>query len=251
MDKLKSVNKVQTTEYSDHLVEIKLETGSKQEVHSGALVLPEVEIENRAIVSTNSLLNKILARDNMYLAMQRVIRNKCSHGVDGIKTDELHDYAKKHWITIKSKLLDGTYKPSPVRRVEIPKPNGGTRLLGIPTVVDRMIQQAIAQALTYVYEPTFSNSSYGFRPVKSQHQAIKQSLEYINQGHKWVVDMDLEKFFDKVNHDILIDKLSKRIEDKRVLELIRKYLKTGIMLNGIIVSNEEGTPQGGPLSPLL
>lgn len=251
MDKLKNVNKVQTTEYSGYHVEVELETRGKQGVHSVASVLPKVEIENRAIISTNNLLEKILSRDNMYQAMQRVIRNKGSHGVDGIKTDELHDYCKKHWATIKSKLLDGTYKPSPVRRVEIPKPNGGTRLLGIPTVVDRMIQQAIAQALTIVYEPTFSNNSYGFRPGRSQHQAIKQSLEYINQGYKWVVDMDLEKFFDKVNHDILIDRLSRRIEDKRVLDLIRKYLKSGIMLNGVIVSNEEGTPQGGPLSPLL
>ena len=222
MDKLKNVNKVQTTEYSGYHVEIKLETGNKRGVHSAALVLPKVEIENHAIISTNNLLDKILARDNMYRAMQRVIKNKGSHGVDGIKTDELHDYCKKHWATIKFKLLDGTYKPSPVRRVEIPKSNGGTRMLGIPTVVDRMIQQA-----------------------------IKQSLEYINQGYKWGVDIDLEKFFDKVNHDILIDRLSRRIEDKRVLDLIRKYLKSGVMLNGIIVSNEEGTPQGGPLSPLL
>ena len=251
MDKLKNVNKVQTTEYSGYHVEIKLETGNKRGVHSVASVLPKVEIENRARISTNNLLEKILARDNMYRAMQRVIKNKGSHGVDGIKTDELHDYCKKHWAIIKSKLLDGTYIPSPVRRVEIPKDNKGVRLLGIPTVVDRMIQQAIAQVLTVVYEPTFSNSSYGFRPGRSQHQAIKQSLEYINQGYKWVVDIDLEKFFDKVNHDILIDRLSRRIEDKRVLDLIRKYLKSGIMLNGIIVSNEEGTPQGGPLSPLL
>jgi len=251
LDKLKNVNKVQTTEYTGYHVEVELETQGKQGVHSGALVLPEVEIENRARISTNDLLEKILARDNMYRAMQRVIRNKGSHGVDGIRTDELHEYSKKHWATIKSKLLDGTYIPSPVRRVEIPKDNKGVRLLGIPTVVDRMIQQAIAQALTVVYEPTFSNSSYGFRPGRSQHQAIKQSLEYINQGYKWVVDMDLEKFFDKVNHDILIDRLSRRIEDKRVLDLIRKYLKSGIMLNGIIISNEEGTPQGGPLSPIL
>ncbi|MGL5381523.1 group II intron reverse transcriptase/maturase [Clostridium sp.] len=251
MDKLKNVNKVQTTEYSGYHVEVELETQGKQGVHSVASVTPEVVIENRAIISTNNLLDDILARDNMYLAMQRVIRNKGSHGVDGIKTDELQDYAKEHWATIKSKLLDGTYKPSPVRRVEIPKDNKGVRLLGIPTVVDRMIQQAIAQALTIVYEPIFSNSSYGFRPGRSQHKAIKQSLEYINQGHKWVVDMDLEKFFDKVNHDILIDRLSRRIEDKRVLDLIRKYLKSGIMLNGIIVSNEQGTPQGGPLSPIL
>lgn len=251
MDKLKNVNKVQTTEYSGCYVEGKLETGNKHGVHSVASVLPEVEIENCARISTDNLLERILAKDNMYRAMQRVIKNKGSHGVDGIKTDELHDYSKKHWATIKTKLLDGTYIPSPVRRVEIPKDNKGIRLLGIPTVVDRMIQQAIAQVLTVVYEPTFSNSSYGFRPERSQHQAIKQSLEYINQGYKWVVDMDLEKFFDKVNHDILIDRLSRRIEDKRVLELIRKYLKSGIMLNGIIVSNEEGTPQGGPLSPIL
>ena len=251
MDKLKNVNKVQTTEYSGYHVEIKLETGNKRGVHSVASVVPKVEIENRARISTDNLLEKILARDNMYRAMQRVIKNKGSHGVDGIKTDELHDYCKKHWAIIKSKLLDGTYIPSPVRRVEIPKDNKGVRLLGIQTVVDRMIQQAIAQVLTVVYEPTFSNSSYGFRPDRSQHQAIKQSLEYINQGYKWVVDIDLEKFFDKVNHDILIDRLSRRIEDKRVLDLIRKYLKSGIMLNGIIVSNEEGTPQGGPLSPLL
>ena len=133
-------------------------------MHSVASVIPEVEMGNRAKISTNNLLDKILARDNMYLIMQRVIRNKGSHGVDGIRTDELHDYVKKHWATIKSKLLDGTYKPSPVRRVEIPKDNKGVRLLGIPTVVDRMIQQAIAQALTVVYKPTFSNSSYGFRP---------------------------------------------------------------------------------------
>ncbi|WP_434796521.1 group II intron reverse transcriptase/maturase [Terrisporobacter vanillatitrophus] len=251
MDKLKNVNKVQTTEYSGYRVEVKLETGNKHGVHSVASVLPKVEIENRAKISTNNLLDKILAKDNMYSAMQRVIKNKGSHGVDGKKTDELQDYCKIHWTTMKSKLLDGTYKPSPVRRVEIPKPNGGTRMLGIPTVVDRMIQQAIAQALTFVYEPIFSNSSYGFRPNRSQHQAIKKSLEYINEGYKWVVDMDLEKFFDKVNHDILIDRLSRQIKDKRVLDLIRKYLKSGIMLNGVIVSNEEGTPQGGPLSPLL
>lgn len=251
MDKLKNVNKVQTTEYSGYPVEVELETRGRQGVHSEALVLPKVEIENRARISTNNLLDQILGRDNMFLAMKRVISNKGSHGVDGMRTDELHEYVKTHWDTIKSKLLDGTYKPSPVRRVEIPKDNGGTRLLGIPTVIDRMIQQAIAQALTFVYEPIFSNNSYGFRPGRSQHQAIKKSLEYINQGRKWVVDMDLEKFFDKVNHDILIERLSREIEDKRTLDLIRKYLKSGIMLNGIAVANDEGTPQGGPLSPIL
>lgn len=251
MDKLKNVNKVQTTEYSGYPVEVELETRDKQGVHSVASVIPKVEIENRAIISTNNLLEKVLARDNMLLAMNRVISNKGSHGVDGMKYDELRYFVIAHWHTIKLKLLDGTYKPSPVRRVEIPKPNGGIRLLGIPTVLDRMIQQAIAQVLTKIYEPTFSNSSYGFRPGRSQHQAIKQSLEYINQGNRWVVDMDLEKFFDKVNHDILIDRISRKVYDQRVLNLIRKYLKSGIMLNGVVVSNEEGTPQGGPLSPLL
>ncbi|MGL6106071.1 reverse transcriptase domain-containing protein [Romboutsia sp.] len=199
MDKLKNVNKLQTTEYSGHLVEVKLETRDKQEVHSGALVLPKVEIENRARISTSNLLENILARDNMMAAMNRVISNKGSHGVDGMKYDELRNFVKAYWPTIKLKLLDGTYNPSPVRRVEIPKDGKGVRLLGIPTVVDRMIQQAIAQVLTKIYEPTFSNNSYGFRPGRSQHQAIRKSLEYINQGYKWVVDMDLEKFFDKVN----------------------------------------------------
>lgn len=251
MDKLKNVNKVQTTEYSGHLVEVELEIRDKQGVHSGALVLPKVEMENRAGISANNLLEKILARDNMLLAMKRVISNKGSHGVDGMKYDELRDFVIAHWHTIKLKLLKGTYNPSPVRRVEIPKPNGGIRLLGIPTVLDRMIQQAIAQVLTKIYEPTFSNNSYGFRPGKSQYQAIKQSLEYINQGNKWVVDMDLEKFFDKVNHDILIDRISKKVYDQRVLNLITKYLKSGIMINGIVTLNPEGTPQGGPLSPLL
>lgn len=242
---------MQTTEYSGYHVEVGLETRGKHGVHSGALVLPEVEIENRATISTNNLLEKILARDNMFLAMQKVISNKGSHGVDNMKVDELREHIVMNWSSIKLKLLDGTYTPSPVRRVKIPKPSGGVRLLGIPTVTDRMIQQAIAQVLTKIYEPTFSDNSYGFRPGRSQHQAIRKSLEYINQGNKWVVDMDLEKFFDKVNHDILIDKISKKVYDQRVLNLIRKYLRSGIMLNGVVVSNEEGTPQGGPLSPLL
>ena len=251
MSKSKNVNKMQKTKYLGYPVEVKLETQGKQEVHSGALYLPKVEMENRAKISTNRLLEVILSRDNMLMAMKRVIRNKGSHGVDGMKYDELRDFVIKHWTTIKTKLLEGTYNPSPVRRVEIPKPNGGIRLLGIPTVLDRMIQQAIAQILSQIYEPIFSNSCYGFRPGRSQHQAIKKSLGYINKGYKWVVDMDLEKFFDKVNHDILINKLSEEIDDKRVLSLIRKYLKSGIMLNGIVVSNDIGTPQGGPLSPLL
>ena len=203
------------------------------------------------MIDTSNLLENILARDNMILAMNRVIKNKGSHGVDGMKTDELREHIIKHWGTIKTKLLRGTYNPSPVRRVEIPKPNGGIRLLGIPTVLDRMIQQAIAQELTKIYDPTFSDSSYGFRPNRSAKDAILKAKEYINEGNKWVVDMDLEKFFDKVNHDILMERLSRKITDRRVLKLIRKYLTSGIMINGIKVNNEEGTPQGGPLSPLL
>lgn len=206
---------------------------------------------NGEMIDTSNLLESILARDNMILAMKRVIKNKGSHGVDKMKTNELRGHIIKHWGTIKDKLLKGTYNPSPVRRVEIPKPNGGTRLLGIPTVLDRMIQQAIAQELTKLYDPTFSESSYGFRPNKSAKDAILQAKEYINEGNKWVVDIDLEKFFDKVNHDILMERLSRKIADKRVLKLIRKYLTSGIMINGIVVTNEEGTPQGGPLSPLL
>lgn len=187
----------------------------------------------------------------MLIAMKRVIANKGSHGVDGMKVDELRTFIIDNWLTIKQRLLEGKYSPSLVRRVEIPKSDGGVRLLGIPTVLDRLIQQAIAQELNKIYDPTFSKSSYGFRANKSAKDAIIKSKEYINQGYIWVVDMDLEKFFDKVNHDILMERLSRKIKDKRVLKLIRKYLQSGVMLNGIKVSNEEGTPQGGPLSPLL
>ncbi|QUH27177.1 group II intron reverse transcriptase/maturase [Serpentinicella alkaliphila] len=184
----------------------------------------------------------------MLMAMKRVIANKGSHGVDGMRYDELRGFVVNHWLNIKTRLLEGKYIPSPVRRVEIPKPDGGTRLLGIPTVLDRMIQQAIARELNKIYEPTFSERSYGFRHA---HMAISKAKEYINEGNRWVVDMDLEKFFDKVNHDILMERLSRRIKDKRVIRLIRKYLESGIMIEGLKVSSEEGTPQGGPLSPLL
>ncbi len=190
-------------------------------------------------------------RGNMEAAIQARCCNKGSHGVDGMGVDELLPYLKENWATIKQQLLEGKYKPQPVRRVEIPKPDGGVRLLGIPTVLDRLIQQAIAQILNKVYNHTFSDSSYGFRPGRSAKDAIKAAEAYINEGYTWVVDMDLEKFFDRVNHDIIMSKLEKRIGDKRVLKLIRRYLESGVMINGIKVSTEEGTPQGGPLSPLL
>ena len=228
-----------------------MEVRDKQKMQSKTVDLLNRESVNDELFDTSRLLEDVLERDNMLEAMYRVIRNKGSHGIDGMKTDELREHVKKIWITVKSKLLEGKYNPSPVRRVEIPKPDGGIRLLGIPTVQDRMIQQAIAQVLSKIYEPTFSESSFGFRPNRGAKNAIKQSEAYINQGYKWVVDMDLEKFFDKVNHDILMRKLEKKIKDIRLLKLIRKYLESGVLINGIKVSSEEGTPQGGPLSPLL
>lgn len=196
-------------------------------------------------------LERILSRENLFIAMNRVCSNKGSHGVDGMTVYELKQFLKTNWIQIREDIFNDEYRPMPVRRVEIPKPNGGTRLLGIPTVLDRFIQQAIAQELNNIYDEKFSESSFGFRPRRGAKQAIKQAESYINEGFRWVVDIDLEKFFDRVNHDILMYKLSRNIKDKRVLKLIRRYLQSGIMINGIVVTNEEGTPQGGPLSPLL
>lgn len=163
----------------------------------------------------------------------------------------LRQHILENWETIKSQILNGTYEPQPVRRVEIPKPDGGVRLLGIPTVTDRLIQQAISQILSKEYDPTFSDHSYGFRPNRSAHDAVRKAKGYLKEGYRWVIDMDLEKFFDKVNHDRLMGTLAKRISDKPLLKLIRKYLQAGVMINGVISSTEEGTPQGGPLSPLL
>ena len=196
-------------------------------------------------------LERILSTDNVVSAMKRVIANKGSHGVDGMRVYELKQFLNMNWSNIREDILNDDYKPMPVRRVEIPKPNGGTRLLGIPTVLDRVIQQAIAQELNNIYDKKFSQNSFGFRPRRDAKGAIKKAESYINEGYRWVVDIDLEKFFDRVNHDILMYKLSRDINDKRVLKLIRRYLQSGIMINGVVVTNEEGTPQGGPLSPLL
>ncbi|MFS8536057.1 MAG: group II intron reverse transcriptase/maturase, partial [Limnochordales bacterium] len=196
-------------------------------------------------------MNQILSRENMLQALKRVEQNKGSHGVDMMPVQNLRQHIVENWLSIKEAILKGTYEPMPVRRVEIPKPDGGVRLLGIPTVTDRLIQQAIAQVLSKVYDPTFSENSYGFRPNRSAHDAVRKAKEYIRDGHRWVVDMDLEKFFDKVNHDRLMGTLAKRIQDKPLLKLIRKYLQSGVMINGVVSSTLEGTPQGGPLSPLL
>jgi RNA-directed DNA polymerase len=197
------------------------------------------------------VLEKILSKDNLNSAYKRVKANKGSPGVDGMIVEELLPYLKQQGETLRQRILEGEYNPQPVRRVEILKPDGGVRLLGIPTVIDRLIQQAVAQELNKTIDRGFSASSYGFRAGKSAHQAIMAARSYIEQGHRWVVDIDLEKFFDRVNHDKLMSLISRKVKDKRVLKLIRKYLESGIMLNGVKVKNEEGTSQGGPLSPLL
>lgn len=197
------------------------------------------------------MLERILSRENLLLALERVEKNKGSHGIDKMPVESLREHIVNHWHILKEQILSGTYLPSPVRRVEIPKPNGGIRKLGIPTVIDRFLQQAIAQVLTQIYDPTFSYQSYGFRPNKRGHDAVRQARNYIKEGKRWVVDIDLEKFFDKVNHDRLMQKLSERIKDRRVLQLIRRYLQSGVMEHGLVQPNTEGTPQGGPLSPLL
>src|SRR6516162_9217205 len=207
-------------------------------------------IENPA--STNRLMEEVCKRENLREALRRVKANKGSPGVDGMTIDEITVYLKQHWPAIREQLLNGTYEPKPVRRVEIPKPDGvGVRKLGIPTVLDRFIQQAVMQVLQNRWDPTFSEHSYGFRPGRSAHQAVAQAQRYIAEGYNWTVDFDLEKFFDRVNHDKLMGRIAQRVEDKRLLKLIRAFLNAGVMENGLVSPSVEGTPQGGPLSPLL
>ena len=197
------------------------------------------------------LMEGVVTQENATAAWLAVKRNGGAPGIDGMTTQELRDHVRQHWDTIRAKLLAGTYVPSPVRRVEIPKPNGGVRFLGIPTVLDRWIQQMLLQALQPIFDPAFSAQSFGFRPGKSAHDAVRVAQSYVQAGKDWVVDMDITKFFDRVNHDILMNRIGQTIRDKRVLRLIGKYLRAGVMIEGVVQGSEEGTPQGGPLSPLL
>lgn len=207
------------------------------------------EAESKA--DSEQLMEEVCEWQNCEQALARVKSNKGSAGVDGMTVEQLPDYLKKHWSTIREQMLSGTYKPQPVKRVEIPKPDGGMRQLGIPTVLDRFIQQALLQILQGRWDRTFSEHSYGFRPGRSAHQAVTKAQQYIADGYGWVVDLDLEKFFDRVNHDKLMAQLAQRISDKRMLKLIRAFLCAGVMEGGLVSPIDEGTPQGGPLSPLL
>lgn len=212
-----------------------------------AVALRQTESPTR----TEQLMEEVCERENLKQALKRVKGNKGSPGIDGMKVEELPGYLKERWPAIKEQLLGGTYKPRAVKRVEIPKPGGGVRKLGIPTAVDRFIQQAVMQVLQSRWDSTFSEHSYGFRPGRSAHQAVARAQQYIAEGYGVVVDIDLEKFFDRVNHDILMSRIARRVADKRMLKLIRAFLNSGVMENGLVSPTDEGTPQGGPLSPLV
>lgn len=196
-------------------------------------------------------MEAVVSRENMLLALHAVERNRAAAGVDGMTTGQLRGHLRQQREQIKAHLLEGSYQPQPVRRVDIPKPGGGTRMLGIPTVMDRLIQQALHQVMSPVWEPGFSEHSYGFRPGRGAHGAVEAARALVEAGHRWVVDLDLEKFFDRVNHDVLMARVERKIRDRRMLGLIRRYLQSGMMVGGLVEQRVEGTPQGGPLSPLL
>jgi RNA-directed DNA polymerase len=224
-------------------------TGEAREARGEETESSGAASESESPASTNRLMEEVCEWENLKDAMHQVKANKGSAGIDGRTVEELPDYLEL--LAIREQLLNGTYEPKPVRRVEIPKPDGGVRKLGIPTVLDRFIQQAVMQVLQKQWDRTFSDSSYGFRPGRSAHQAVAKAQQYIAEGHGWVVDLDLEKFFDRVNHDKLMGQIAKRVRDKRLLKLIRAFLNAGVMENGLVSPSVEGTPQGGPLSPLL
>ena len=233
------------------------ETSRPGEIGAGG-TQPESREESQAFAAidparalTENLMEEVTHRDNLNRAYRRVMANKGAPGVDGMTVDELRDWIAEHKQELIASLLDGTYRPQLVRGVEIPKPGGGVRQLGIPTVVDRLVQQALLQVLDPLWDPTFSDSSFGFRPGRSAHQALAQASRYVGEGRTIVVDLDLEKFFDRVNHDILMSRIARRVDDQRVLKLIRRFLEAGLMQHGVCVARDEGTPQGGPLSPLL
>src|SRR4029077_89888 len=208
--------------------------------------------EENAVDETETLLDEILQPEKLLEAQRRVEQNKGAPGVDGMTVEQLGAYLEEHWPRIEGEMRSGRYQPQPVRKVEIPKHGGGgTRTLGIPTVLDRFIQQALLQGLQPIFDPTFSDASYGFRPGRSTHQAVLRARAYIAEGRTWVADLDLEKFFDRVNHDVLMARVARRVKDKRVLRILRRYLQAGMMEGGLVSPREQGTPQGGPLSPLL
>ena len=220
-------------------------------VHEEGTETPTAGSKSESPAGNEQLMEVVLERENLMQAVKRVKSNKGAAGVDGMRVEELAPYLKQHWLKLREQLLSGNYEPQPVRRVEIPKAGGGQRKLGIPTAVDRFIQQAVLQVLQPEWDQTFSEHSYGFRPKRTAHEAIAQAQEYINAGYEVVVDIDLEKFFDRVNHDVLMGRVARRVTDKRVLKLIRGYLNSGVLENGLVSPTDEGTPQGGPLSPLL
>jgi len=241
----------QKTEESGCQLELKLEVERPIEAHSN--VIPETANTDSAngVKPERNLLEEILNVDNMFKAQERVNAKKGAAGIDGMTVGELNGYLIKNYLTLCESIRGGWYKPKPVKRVEIPKPDGGKRLLGIPTVIDRMVQQAMVQVLQPIFEQTFSDNSYGFRPKRNAHQAIQRAKKYYEEGYRYVVDLDLEKYFDTVNHDLLIKMVRETIKDESVIALIRKFLKSGVMIDGLVSQTEQGTPQGGNLSPLL